>query len=82
MSRFQQEICEYTNLQSKKYGNQSDKINNEQESLKDKNLIDKDISKFENEITSSQSNPPKTVEQYEVILQEYIDKGLAIFRKW
>ena len=41
----------------------------------------KSLAHFENELTSSQSNPPKTVEQYEVILQEYVEKSLAIFRK-
>ena len=30
---------------------------------------------FEDELKFSQNNPPKTIEQFEVILQEYVVKG-------
>lgn len=78
MSRFQQEICEYTNLQSKKYGNQSDKINNEQESLKDKNLIDKDISKFENEIKFNEKTIKKASSKYEIYFYIKINEEMYL----
>ena len=33
------------------------------------------LAQFKNELKFSQNNPPKTIEQFEVILQEYVYKS-------